>query len=270
MKSASKKDLLPKIIFGFNKEWELKNWLVSCTKNISYDAKGQREWDLGGIPQEVEMLAEKNESEEKLSREIKKILDKFLKTPKATHIIKDITKRAGKRWGEAGKECLLGLSKMLNIPLEEFEKEYRAYFTFGKRIPFGKNSFMFNQFSDFPNTASHEIMHIEFLKRYGNYCSKKGLNEKQIDNLKEILTVLLNEDLAEFLYLPDRGYDSHREIRKKILQLYRKHKKTKEDFSSFLDKVIELIKERKGRRPNTSEKHTRKQSLANSPATQSG
>ncbi|MBI5913175.1 hypothetical protein HY839_01900 [Candidatus Azambacteria bacterium] len=242
MKNASKKNLFPKITLEFNKDWELKNWVDSCVKNISYDAGGHKKWDLGGIPQEIELLAEKTDSEEKILPKIEKVLDKFLKTPKATHIIKDISARAEKRWGEAGKECLLGLSKMLDIPLKEFEKEYRAYFTFGKRIPFGKNSFMFNQFSDFPNTASHEIMHIEFLKRYSGYCNEKGLGEKQVGDLKEILTVLLNEDLSEFLYLPDRGYYGHKEIRQKVLQLYKKHKKTKQNFTLFLDKVIELIK----------------------------
>lgn len=241
MKKIPGKELLPKIIFGFNKDWELNNW-ASCSKNMSYDVKGQRKWGFGGIPQEIEVLVEKTESEEKLQREIKKILDKFIKTHKAKRIIKDISERAEKRWGEVGKECLLGLSKMLDIPLKEFEKEYHAYFTFGIRIPFGGNQFMFSQFSDFPNTASHEIMHIEFLKKYGSYCSEKGLDEKQIGNLKEILTVLLNENLAKFLYLPDRGYDSHKEIRRKVLQLYRKHKKTKQKFLVFLDTVIELIK----------------------------
>lgn len=242
MKITSKKDLLPKIIFGFNKDWELKNWVDSCVKNISYDAGGHKKWDLGGIPQEVEMLAEKIESEEKFRSKIKKVLAKFLKTPRASRIIKDVSERAKKRWAEAGQECFYALSKMLDIPLEEFEKEYCAYFTFGKRIPFGKNKFMFNQFSDFPNTASHEIMHIEFLKKYNAYCVGKGLEEKQIGDLKEILTVLLNEDLGEFLYLPDRGYDGHREIRKEVLKLYKKHKKTKKSFPLFLDKITELLK----------------------------
>src|SRR3972149_7700132 len=241
MKKTPGKELFHKIIFGFNKEWELHNW-ASCSKIISYDANGQRKWGFGGIPQEVEVLVEKNESEEKLQREIKKVLNKFVKTHKAKCIIKDRSGRAEKRWKETGRECLLGLSKILDIPLKEFEKEYRAYFTFGIRIPFWGNQFMFNQFSDFPNTASHEIMHIEFLKKYSGYCSKKGLDQKQIDNLKEILTVLLNEDLAEFLYLPDRGSDSHKEIRRKVLRLYRKHKKAKRDFPLFLNKVIALMK----------------------------
>lgn len=242
MKNSSKQNLLPIIIFGFNKDWELKNWIDSCVKNIAYDAGGSKKWDLGGIPQEVEMIAEKIKSEKNLESKIKNILDRFIKTPKSSRIIKDVTERAEKRWAEVGQDCLCGLSKMMNIPIGEFEKDYYAYFTFGKRIPFGKNQFMFNQFGDFPNTASHEIMHIEFLKKYKNYCINEGLEEKQVNHLKEILTVLLNEDLAEFLYLPDRGYDGHRKIRQEVLKLYKKHKKTKKNFTIFLNKVIELVR----------------------------
>ncbi len=239
------KKYFPNIVFGFNKEWELRNWYDSCTKNITYDPHGGKKWDLGGIPQEIEEILEKeNCSIEDIKIKIEKIFNKFIKKPRALYIIKDITKRAEKRWKEAGKECLNALSKMLDIPIKEFEKNYRAYFTFGKRIPFYENRFMFSQFSDFPNTASHEIMHIEFLKKYKNYCLDKGLTEKQISHLKEILTVLLNEDLSDILYLTDRGYDSHKELRKEVLKLYKKHKKLRKNFIAFLDKLIKLLKNR--------------------------
>ena len=41
-------------------------------------------------------------------------------------------------------------------------------------------------------------MHIEFLKKYHKYCLSKGLTETQVQHLKEILTVLLNEDMKYF------------------------------------------------------------------------
>lgn len=237
-----KKSSLPNIIFGFDKSWELKNWCDTCTKNITYDPRGEKKWDLGGIPQEVEMAVEKGGSMEEIHDRIKDIFTKFIGTPKAARIIQDITERSKKRWDEVGSECFFALSKILDIPIGEFERNYYAFFTFSKRIPFYENKFMFNQFSDFPNTASHEIMHIEFLKKYGKYCLNKGLTETQISHLKEILTVLLNEDLNEFLYLTDRGYDSHKKIRQEVLKLYRNHKKTKQGFNIFLDEIIGLLK----------------------------
>mgnify|MGYP001591330265 CR=1 FL=1 len=242
MDNSSKKDSLPVIIFGFNKDWELRNWYDSCTKKITYDALGNKKWDLGGIPQEIKTVVKEEGIEKTIKNKIENIFNRFLEAPKASRIIQDATERAKKRWNEAGTNCIFVLSKMLEIPIEEFEQNYVAYFTFGKRIPFYENRFMFNQFSDFPNTAAHEIMHIEFLKKYKKYCLERGLDETQISHLKEILTVLLNEDMEEFLYLSDRGYDIHKEIRKEVLKLYRDHKKIKQNFTVFLDKVINLLK----------------------------
>lgn len=241
-----KKSSLPNIIFGFDKSWELKNWYDTCTKNVTYDPRGEKKWDLGGIPQEVETAVEEGRSVEEIQARIKDIFTKFIDTPKAVRIMQDITERSKKRWDEVNSECFSALSKMLDIPIEEFEQNYFVFFTFSKRVPFYENKFMFNQFSDFPNTASHEIMHIEFLKRYNKYCLDKGLTEMQISHLKEILTVLLNEDLNEFLYLTDRGYDSHKKIRHEVLKLYKDHKKTKENFSVFLDEAIGLLKDQWG------------------------
>lgn len=245
MNNKSEKIVFPNIIFGFNKDWELKNWHDTCVKNITYDPSGNKKWDLGGIPQEIESIIEEGGSEKEIKFKIENAFNVFIKTPKAQHIIKDITDRAQKRWGDAGKACFIALSKIMDIPIKEFEQNYKAFFTFGKRIPFYENKFMFNQFSDFPNTASHEIMHIEFLKKYKNYCMEKGLTEEQINHLKEILTVLLNEDLTDYLYLTDRGYDAHKNIRNEVLKLYKDNKKTKQNFTAFLDKVIYLLKDQK-------------------------
>ena len=84
---------------------------------------------------------------------------------------------------------------------------------------------MFSQFVSFVTHASHEIMHIEFLKKYHKYCLNKGLTEKQVQHLKEILTVLLNEDMKDFLSVPDRGYDGHKKIREEILKCTKNTKK---------------------------------------------
>ena len=43
---------LPKIIFGFDKEWNW-NWYDSCIKKISYNSGGNIVWDLGSIPKDI-------------------------------------------------------------------------------------------------------------------------------------------------------------------------------------------------------------------------
>lgn len=232
----------PKIIFGFDKEWELKNWHDSCVKNNNYSAKNNEPWGLGGIPQDVKTIINNKYSAEETMSKLANIMDNFLKTSEALSIIKKVSDKAESIWGKIELEFFPALLKMLDLSIEEIEKKYYACFTFGRRCPFSNDKFMFSQFASFVTNASHEIMHIEFLKKYRKYCLEKGLTEMQIQHLKEILTVILNEDMKDLLSVPDKGYDYHREIREEILKMYLEHKKTKENFTVFLDSSICLLK----------------------------
>lgn len=242
MDNEIKNSNLPKIIFGFDKEWELENWYDSCIKKISYNICGNNVWDLGSIPQDVKTVINNGGSEEKIKSNLENILNNFLKTQEALSIIKKVTDKAKSNWEKIENKFFPALSKMLDVSIEELEKKYYAYFTFGRRCPFSINKFMFSQFISFVTHASHEIMHIEFLKKYHKYCLDKGLTETQIQHLKEILTVILNEDMKDFLSVPDRGYDSHKKIREEVLKMYKEHKKTKQIFTVFLDNSICLLK----------------------------
>lgn len=242
MDNEIKNSNLPKIILGFDKEWELENWYDSCIKKISYNAGGNTVWDLGSIPQDIKTVVNDGDSEEEIKSNLANILDNFLKTPEALSIIKKVSDKAKSNWGKIEKKFLPALLKMLDVSIEEIEKKYYAYFTFGRRCPFSTNKFMFSQFVSFVTHASHEIMHIEFLKKYHKYCLNKGLTETQVQHLKEILTVILNEDMKDFLSVPDRGYDGHKKIREEILKMYKEHKKTKQIFTVFLDNSICLLK----------------------------
>jgi len=233
---------LPNIIFGFDENWELQNWYDTCTKEATYGLSSGNKWGLGNIPPDVPKIIAKAKSTEDALNKAKIILVEFLKTSEASHQIQETSERAQKRWNKIASEYFLRLSKMLDVPIKDFEKKYYAFFTFSRRCPFSKGKFMFNQFNDFSNNAAHEIMHIEFLKKYEQYCLKGGLSELQVSHLKEILTALLNEDMGDLLYHPDYGYEKHRKIRPRILELYREHKKSDKSFTIFLDKTIDIVK----------------------------
>ncbi|HBB56826.1 TPA: hypothetical protein DEW47_01095 [Patescibacteria group bacterium] len=237
------KEKIPKIIFGFDKDWELKNWYDTITKNISYNTDNKKTtWGLGSIPEVIKDVRDKHNTEQKIKREIKKIFDDFIKTKKAKTLKNEVLKKAKKEWGYVGARGLFLMSNMLEIPIKEFEQKYYAFFTFSGRAPFYENKFMFNQFGNFTTQAFHEIMHIEFLKKYRDYLSDKGLGKEQIEHLKEIFTVLLNEDLRELLVVPDKGYSGHQIIRSKILNTYKKHRKTRQNFYTFIDKAVKIFK----------------------------
>lgn len=229
---------MPKITFRFNGQREISNWYGTIRGTSKFGLSGGRtKYNLGDIPSDMaQIIADTDEETSKLL--IRKRLEEEYEKPERKKLIEKTIDRAQKRWETVSKEYFRLLSELINVPEEKFEKEYFAEYTFGARCPFFRNSFMFSRFMDFADNAMHEIMHIEFFKEYRNYCKEKGLNDNQIDHLKEILTVLLNESMKNLLSKPEIGYTKHKELRAKALEI---HKDSK-NFREFLDKMIELIK----------------------------
>jgi hypothetical protein len=230
---------IPEVVIGFNEEWEINNWYDTVKKEPNYGLKsGKTRWGLGDIPEDVSAIILDSDSEHTAKSELKIRLENELKKPEKRKLVDETINKAKERWQSVSEDFFPLLSDLLNIPLEKFEKKYFAYFTFSTRCPFFGNTFMFNKYINFSDIAMHEIMHIEFLKEYENYCKEKGLNYEQVGHLKEILTVLLNEPMKNLLIRVDPGYTKHQELRSKAVEIY----KTSENFRVFLDKIIDLIK----------------------------
>lgn len=233
----------PNINFGFNEEAELNNWYDTCTKEVRAGLlNGGRKWGLGGIPLGIPELISNSKNREEALNKIKPMFDEFISRSESKQTIAHFVEVAQRNWQVIRERYFQTLSKMLETPISEFEKQYQAYFTFSQRCPFGATFFMFNKNADISNTASHEIMHIEFLKKYRNYLKEKGLSNDQIYHFKEILTALLNEDMKEIMYRPDKGYADHQKLREKIVELYQEHKNLNEPFSNFLEKAINVFR----------------------------
>ncbi len=76
----------------------------------------------------------------------------------------------------------------------------------------------------------HEMMHILFHEHYWAECESLGLNDSQISNLKESLTVVLNPILENRDLPLDEGYPKHREVREKIMKIWKEKNWKFEDF----------------------------------------
>lgn len=88
-------------------------------------------------------------------------------------------------------------------------------------------------------TICHEMLHLQFLFYYKEYLQKNGLNNDQIEDLKESLTFLLNEpEFEKIILCQDEGYPEHKELRKKLQKIWLKEK----DFQKLIDKAIVIIK----------------------------
>ncbi|MBI4438267.1 hypothetical protein HY631_04950 [Candidatus Uhrbacteria bacterium] len=73
-------------------------------------------------------------------------------------------------------------------------------------------------------TFLHELQHFQFLHYYAHLPELSHLSAKQIDFLKEALTVILNDEFLPFMCEKDKGYDMHQELRHELETFWEKEK----------------------------------------------
>jgi hypothetical protein len=119
-----------------------------------------------------------------------------------------------------------------------------VYLTTFHRAPYDYNESLFFLFEQKSRERSittiyHELMHFLFHWHYWDKCRNAGLSDKDIDELKEALTVLLEPILKERGLPSDGGYSVHKELREQLAILY----EATPDFPNFIEKAIPLYKE---------------------------
>ena len=85
-------------------------------------------------------------------------------------------------------------------------------------------------------TIIHEFSHIAFLQKWSNFCRKLGYNNKGIQELKEVLTVINN---IEYKDISDKGYSIHSDIREIVKQIWMKNNDLKKIISDL--KIMKLV-----------------------------
>lgn len=106
-----------------------------------------------------------------------------------------------------------------------------AYLTINSRCPYNiPDNFFYVSFQSSSNilTIMHELWH--FYTWYGlGADQEKKLGTQKYNDIKESLTVLLNEEFRDFLPegVSDVGYPQHQDMRNKILHYWKKDKNIK-------------------------------------------
>lgn len=141
-----------------------------------------------------------------------------------------------------GTGLLNEIAKLTNRPI--YRQKFFATFTLLQTCPYDpkRHWFMISAKANMARQVkiiAHEIYHLQFIHYYYDYCLKSGLSEKQFQDLKEALTVLLNEPQFRKYHLAiDVGYLAHQELRKKIAAYWPRRK----SYLEFLDKCIAATK----------------------------
>lgn len=228
-----------KVNFDYNLKKDAWSWVLI--------AKNRDMWGLNWRNQIAQIPDELLEKIEKLSfSDAQKIVEDYIeKNPKKEYknrVMYSEMQALEKSWRVVEKRYFEILSRITQKSI--FKNKFSCYFTTGFVCPYNEkgNWFMVSMWHSVPfsiTTICHEIMHLQFLYYYKNYLKKRGLNNDQIEDIKESLTFLLNEQEFDIIILSqDNGYPKHETLRKKLKNIWLENK----DFQNLLDETIHIIK----------------------------
>lgn len=229
---------MPQIIFKIDLKQDAKNWVrIAKMKRPRF---GRSRKDLiGNVPKDLlKKLAAlpKNKAEFLAYKHLDKNSKNFLPGLKANKELLEFYFKS------KGNDLFRTLAKVTGKPI--YAKKFTATFTLMTSCPYDPKYDWFMVAANRPvprqiTNICHEILHLQFIHYYQDYCFDKGLTAKQFQDLKESTTFLLNEPaFKKFLLAPDRGYPNHQELRRRLKRIWNNEK----DFNKFLDRAIELTK----------------------------
>ncbi|MEI6849555.1 MAG: hypothetical protein WCK29_00805 [archaeon] len=219
-----------KVNFVFNQEKDMHNiWETATSKSYGYDFSSKMP------PVLVEFC--KNHS----YKESKIFIKKFFSNIYSSKLIKIYLGSVNNSWKTIEKEYFQRLEKMTGKKLAV--KKINAYMTIAPRCPYilKEKAFMFNFFSNIPNTlstAGHEILHLHFHEHYFEEIEKE-LGHQKTHDIKEALTVLLNLEFQDLWFVSDNGYESHKSLREFIKNEWKKDK----NFDNLLNNCVNYMKQ---------------------------
>jgi len=172
---------------------------------------------------------------------IKKEISDFY-SPKNKSKLEEIKKDSQKYWDKIEKEFFKRIKDVFGnpFPCNLIKGVFSTAGRFGYSIKKNNEWFAVNIDSNkfvVAGTAMHELFHFVFHFYFWKECEKYKLNWKQIWNIKEATTVLLNSNFLDLRLGPDNGYPEHKKIRNFMLKEWEKNK----DFKKILDKTCKFV-----------------------------
>jgi len=179
----------------------------------------------------------KGKSWKKSKNIIYKYLEEFYK--KNGKKLKFVLNQFSEIWKLFEKEYFKRLERITKRKI--YAKEFTAYLTTVNRCPYDQDKgwFMVSLSSSGLSACKiigHELMHFQLHHYFEKGIVKKIGTEKFWD-LKEALTVLLNEEFKDLWIMEDMGYTEHEELREFISKQWRKEK----DFDKLIEKCVEFL-----------------------------
>jgi hypothetical protein len=199
------------VFFVINKDLDIKNHLIGLDsyKNKLHSRTKQKNEFYDKL---LKLSSKKRRAA------IRKNIGRFY-LPEKCKFLNSIAKDVNSEWAKIETVYFKRLEKIHKHPFP-FSSVKAVLSSAGR---FGYNtdgrwfaaSMLQNKFASI-DIATHELMHFMFHKYYWKVCEKSGLSWKQIWNIKEAFTVLLNIEFSDIRFQPDNGYPEHKKIRTAI------------------------------------------------------
>ena len=206
------KKIIPKIIVKQNIRKDAWNWWNACNK-ISYGVN----W--------AERIDEKKQK--KLVGKTKKHSFNFLISYLKKLYIKEKIYRKKKEikniFDQYGEQIFLRMQKVTGKKI--YRKNFTCFLTTFPRAPYDyQRGYVLLPIiwpkETYTRTFIHELLHFQTYAYWQKQCLKT-LTEKEFENLKEALTIILNEEFMDLIIWPDKGYEIHKDLREKLLKFWR-------------------------------------------------
>jgi len=232
---ATIKNPMGRVKFVINKKLDIANHIIGVN---SY-AKKLHSLNVGKN-EKYERLLKLSLLEKK--KTIAKEIDWFY-FPKNKEKRERTLKKIQIHWDKIEKDYFSKLEEIHERPFSY--KKVRGILSTANRFGYdtGKDCWFATDFKNGPFRASyvamHELMHFMFHKHFWKFCEKNGLSWKQIWDIKESMTILLNIEFYKLLFgIKDSGYPEHQKIRAFIKKSWPRRK----NFKSFLLETCSFVK----------------------------
>lgn len=234
----TKEILMLKLNFSYSQKKDALTWVKQAKDvypvfGISYKAS------VAPIPKKILTQILKNNDK----KSVKIVLDYFNHNQRQSlreEFIQLKIKSLQKLWHNKGKKLIDRLEKIFG----PFQNEtVNAYITtlYICDYSYQERYFYLSLYHSLSlnfTVIAHELAHFLFYQNFHKSCQKLGLNENQLQDLKESTTVLLNtKEFNNILLIEDQGYEPHQKLRQLIFTNWNKER----DFKKIINKIIQKL-----------------------------